>query len=85
MTDIEDVCLAFRQSSSGTELYKHIPDDGGEIVSDGAYITLTQAETRSFNKGRVNRQVILSFKDGTVIDNDIEREQIVDVLHEVDH
>lgn len=84
MDRVEDICLTFEQISSGTELSKHIKDDGF-FAKDGGYVTLSQSETRSFSKGTVKRQVLVKFKDGTVKTSDIEKENVYDVLHEVDH
>lgn len=56
MKNVEDVCLAFEQTSSGVMLAKHVSDNDGRsgFTSTGCYFTLSQEETAMFSKGSVN-------------------------------
>lgn len=53
MKNVEDVCLAFEQTSSGVMLAKHVSDNDGRsgFTSTGCYFTLSQEETAMFSKG----------------------------------
>lgn len=84
MSNIEDVCLAFEQKSSGVILAKHISDNDGRsgFTSTGCYFTLTQEETSSFSKGNVKYQIKLKFKDKTVSSTDYTTEKVYDEIHE---
>lgn len=84
MSNIEDVCLAFEQTSSSVTLTKHISDNDGRsgFTTSGCYFTLTQSETANFSKGSLKWQIKLKFKDGTVSSTDYTKENVVDEIHE---
>lgn len=84
MSNVEDVCLAFEQTSSNATLTKHISDNDGRsaMTYNGCYFTLTQSETAAFSKGTVKYQVKIKFKDGTVASTDYASEKVVDEIHE---
>lgn len=84
MSNVEDVCLAFEQTSSNVTLTKHISDNDGHsgMTSTGCYFTLTQTETANFSSGKVKWQIKLKFKDGTVSSTDFTSEKVIDEIHE---
>ena len=84
MKNVEDVCLAFEQTSSGVMLAKHVSDNDGRsgFTSTGCYFTLSQEETAMFSKGSVKRQIKLKFKDDTVSSTDYVTARVYDEIHE---
>ena len=84
MKNVEDVCLAFEQTSSGVMLAKHVSDNDGRsgFTSTGCYFTLSQEETAMFSKGSVKWQIKLKFKDDTVLSTDFVKEKVIDEIHE---
>jgi len=77
---IADICLAFVQGDN--ELFLHMSEGDITLNGDTATVTLTQAQTLSFNAGLLKRQVKVKMEDGTVMSSLIEAEGVSDVLHE---
>lgn len=81
MADIERVVLSFEQNDEDGNVVNELDLDC-QLASDGAYATLTRAQTLAFSKGSVKRQVSTLSKEGVWETNDIGKEKVVDTIYE---
>ena len=77
---IADICLSFKQRSKVLSL--HMSDDEIILIDDTAFVTLTQEQTASFEKGALKRQVKVKYVGGTIESSDVQIEPVFDELHE---
>lgn len=78
---MERVVLSFEQNDEDSNIANELDIDC-LIVSDGAYATLTRAQTLAFSKGTVKRQVSTLSKEGIWETNDIGKEKVIDTIYE---
>ena len=81
MSDIERVILSFEQTDEDGNITNEL-DVECTIAEDGAYCTLTRAQTLAFSKGSAKAQVTTLSKEGVWYTNDIEKEKIIDTIYE---
>ena len=81
MADMERVVLSFEQNDEDGNIANELDIDCN-IVSDGAYATLTRPQTLAFAKGTVKRQVSTLSKEGIWETNDIGKEKVIDTIYE---
>ncbi|MBP5163291.1 MAG: hypothetical protein ILP16_10000 [Spirochaetales bacterium] len=81
MADMARVILSFEQNDEDGNIANEL-DAECHIVSDGAYTTLTRAQTLAFSKGTVKRQVSTLTKEGIWETNDIGKEKVIDTIYE---
>lgn len=78
---MDRVVLSFEQNDEDGNISNEL-DLECNIVSDGAYATLTREQTLAFRKGNVKRQVSTLSKEGIWCTNDIGKEKVVDTIYE---
>lgn len=81
MADMERVILSFEQTDEDGNIASEL-DVECHIVADGAYGTLTRAQTLAFSKGSVKVQVTTCTKDGIWETNDIDKHKVIDTIFE---
>lgn len=81
MSDIEKVVLSFEQTDEDGNITNELDIDCN-LAADGAFTTLTRAQTLAFSKGTVKRQVTVNTIDGLWETNDIGKEKVVDTIYE---